>query len=117
MIDLEETIQQLGGRGLSGALVYTGVRAIGQLRDEVAGKSDGTIGFQVNGRRGYKWFITVTLEFNDTYTVKLLARRGRVPFTEFDKRTDVYCDELKEVFESMYDRGIQQHAEGFIPIR
>lgn len=105
-IDLHETIAQLGGNGLTGALVYIGVRQI------IKGKE--YIGLQVNGKRGYRWIIKITLDFSDTYIVELLAFRGK-NVKQLAHQENVYCDELKMVVEQMYDSAIKGHNNGVIP--
>src|SRR3989442_1781621 len=99
-IDLQETVNQLGGAGLRGALVYTGTRQIIKGRDYV--------GLMVNGKPGYKWMLKITLDFSDTYIVELLASRGDETKL-LDRKDWVYCDELKSVVEQMYDKAIKKH--------
>jgi hypothetical protein len=106
-IDLQETINQLGGKGLSGALVYTGT-------SQIAHQTTDTLAFKVNGRRGYKTYITIQLDFSDTYNVKLISVKG-AKLTEHDSKTNVYCDEIKTVFEAMYDKHMNDHNNNFIP--
>jgi hypothetical protein len=105
-IILQETIAQLGGTGLRGALVYIGTRQIIKGKDY--------IGLLVNGKPGYKWMIKITLDFSDTYIVELLATRGDKT-EQLARQENVYCDELQGVVEQMYDNGIKQHNEGVIP--
>lgn len=105
-IDLHETINQLGGTGLRGALVYIGTKHIIKGKDYV--------GLIVNGKPGYRWMVKITLDFSDTYIVELLASRGSSLKT-LAKQHNVYCDELKSVVEQMYDGGIKEHNKGTIP--
>jgi len=114
MIDLQETINQLGGKGFNGALVYTGVSEIA-IVDKSNEQNDGCIGFKVNGKKGYKWIITIALDWNDTYTVTLIQLRGKDK-QYLDVKNNVYCDELQDVFETMYDNAIKKHCGGFIHI-
>lgn len=107
-IDLQETVEQLGGAGLYGALVYTGTRRIIKGKDYIS--------LQVNGKPGFGWFITITLDPSDTYIVELAAHRGD-KVESLAKETDVYCDELQRTVEQMYDEAIKKHNRGFIPLR
>ena len=103
---MSETLDQLGGTGLRGALVYMGVKHIVKGRDYVS--------LHVNGKRGEHWVITITLDFSDAYTVELTATKGG-KVTSLAKQEDVYCDELQSVVEGMYDAAIKQHNGGTIP--
>ncbi len=105
-IDLHETIAQLGGAGLRGALVYMGTRQIIKGKDYV--------GLLVNGKPGYKWMIKITLHPSDTYIIELIASRGDT-VKSLDKLEDVYCDELQGVVEQMYDKAIKEHNKSAIP--
>jgi hypothetical protein len=106
-IDIQETIAQLGGKGLTGALVYTGVSSI-------AIKNKDTLVFFVNGRRGHRTCISIQLDPSDTYNIELFSMRGTTTETH-ESRKNVYCDELKDLFESMYDNHMKVHNNGFIP--
>ena len=101
-----QTIAQLGGKGLTGALVYMGTKKI------IVGKD--YIGLHVNGKRGEHWAVKITLDWSDTYTVELLAYKGK-KMQVLASRSDVYCDELQKVVEDMYDNGIKEHNQGIIP--
>ena len=103
----QETIHQLGGSGLSGAFAYTGTTKFGVHGD--------TAVMQVNGKPGYKSFITITIEPNDTYTVKYVALRG-ITRTQLAEQKLIYCDQLQEVVEHMYDDVITATNGGFIPL-
>ena len=105
-IDLHETISQLGGAGLHGALVYTGTKHLIKGKDYVS--------LIVNGKPGYQWMIKVTLDFSDTYTVELIAARGG-NVTQLAREHDVYCDQLQSIVEGMYDEAIVSHNGGCIP--
>lgn len=109
-IDAQETIQQLGGKGLTGALVYTGTSKIYRLPTKAA------MWFKVNGRRGYQTYIEVKLMPSDTYTLTLLSHRGKAPNVTHDTREDVYCEELQSTFEAMYDEHMNTKNNGFIPV-
>ncbi|HVB24078.1 MAG TPA: hypothetical protein VNG51_19225 [Ktedonobacteraceae bacterium] len=105
-IDLHETINQLGGGGLRGALVYIGTKHIIKGKDYV--------GLIVNGKLGYRWMIKITLDFSDTYIVELLATRGDKT-EQLARQENVYCDELQGVVEQMYDGAIKEHNKSVIP--
>lgn len=105
-IDLHETINQLGGTGLHGALVYMGTRQIIKGKDYV--------GLVVNGKPGYRWMIKITLDFSDTYIVELLASRGDKT-KQLTHQENVYCDELQGIVEQMYDKAIKEYNKSVIP--
>lgn len=126
-------IEQLGGAGISGALVYCGADQAKlrwkcpQADGEYRGHSDGCeamlacpldmpesvgIEFPVNGKDGEDWHMAVTYECNDTYTVRLFTKSPAVTFIETFE--DAYGDNLKDVVENMYDRAIKNRNEGFI---
>lgn len=136
-------VDQCGGMGLSGAFVYVGAeRFVYRHPPEYDGNWDGEcrssfrsevtrdgqinydvgLSFRVNGKRGQRWTMLIVYEPDDTYSI-YLWRPGRPSEQErgifgvaLDQRNDVYCDTLKEVVERMYDRGIQHHCDGFIPL-
>lgn len=113
-LNANETIAQLGGRGLSGALVYTGTTKMYMVDANKDGYKE-AMWFKVNGKRGWQTFIEVKLEPSDTYTVTLMNKRGAKPHKIRNTKEDVYCDELKTVFEEMYDKHMREFNNGFIP--
>ena len=106
----QETIMQLGGQGLSGALVYTGTRKVMFHKDK------NELFFKVNGRRGYNTFIVVTLDPVDTYSLEIRSWRGMQKPAVYDRQHDIYCDELQQAFERMYDHHMNEHNDNFIPV-
>ncbi len=106
-MDYNETILQLGGRGLHGALVYTGTRSLAY--------NDNALHLYVNGKRGETWMISIILDVSDTYTVRLVAE-NKAAKQLLDSKDDVYCDELQAVVEQMYDNAIKKYNGGFIPL-
>lgn len=114
MINTQETINQLGGRGFTSALAYTGTSSVIEL------PSRNAICFKVNGRRNYQTYIEVQLAPNDTYTVKVLSKKGSSksgePTLTLNTQNEVYCDELQDVFEQMYDNHMNKVSNGFIPL-
>lgn len=129
---IQAIVGQLGGMGLQGAIAYTGGhnfayacksgRGDSKVTPEGCVDYDTGFSFHVNGKRGRKWIIIVSLEFSDTYTVYLWQsatpkKRGQGIYGEIlDKREDVYCDMLQEVAERMYDNAIKKYNKGFISI-
>ncbi|HNQ89031.1 MAG TPA: hypothetical protein PKM73_10490 [Verrucomicrobiota bacterium] len=138
---LPETVQaiiaQAGGLGLRGAFVYVGASAFtyrcaephGEYRSSRPSRlvSEGGQGFvdyevglqcRVNGKRGHVWTLIIAYEPNDVYTVWLVeAHRQRQPGSMvLACQRDVYCDTLQGVIEAAYDRAIQEHNQGFIPL-
>ena len=138
---LPDTIQaivlQAGGLGLRGAFVYVGAHhltyrcpePVGEYRSSRPSRltSEAGVGFveyevglqcHVNGKRGHRWTLVIAYEPNDTYTVWLVeGHRGRKPDTMvLACQRDVYCDTLQGVIEAVYDRAIQEHNQGFVPV-
>ncbi|HNU50216.1 MAG TPA: hypothetical protein PKJ98_04775 [Verrucomicrobiota bacterium] len=131
-------IDQAGGYGtLRGAFAYVGASALsfrcaeplGEYRssrpyrlvsDRGQGFVDYEVGLQcrVNGRRGRAWTLIVAYEPDDTYTVWLVeGHRERKPESMvLACLRDVYCDTLQSTIEAAYDRAIQEHNGGFIPL-
>jgi len=131
------------GKGLNGALAYVGASQLTySCKDESGGAEskvleNGAIDapvaliFKVNGKRGAGWKMIVSLEPSDTYTVRLwqasrigpkratsLIEAGKpIPVGEvLDTVTDVYCDQLQDIVEQMYDKAIKEKNDGFIPL-
>jgi hypothetical protein len=81
---------------------------------------DYEVGLQclVHGKRGHRWTLVIAYEPNDTYTVWLVeGHRGRKPDTMvLACCRDVYRDTLQGVIEAVYDRAIQEHNQGFVPV-
>jgi hypothetical protein len=139
---IETMIQQLGGRNINSATCYVGAHNISWKCDERFGeyrssfkshvRDDGLINwdvglfFRVNGKKGAGWFMVVSYEPDDTYSVWLVRQRSlseRMESRQLDKlgevlahRDDVYGDELKHTVEEMYDRAILEHNDGWIPL-
>jgi hypothetical protein len=131
---IQTMMDQMGGRGISGAFAYIGASGIG-FSDTDGGKPitsrfDGGTGtitfeigliFKVNMRRGQTWKMVVALDGDDTYAVYLMhcygtrtaAKLGRLAEL-VDSCKGVYCDMLKQIVEGMYDK--KMHQFGGFPI-
>jgi hypothetical protein len=132
-------IEQMGGSGLRGAMVYVGAstrtykcpRVEGECRPDYPSRrtenGEGLIDYQVglsfkvNGKRGQGWTMIVAYEADDTYTVWLWKRIRRPRYTGqvgevLAEHRGVYCDQLKSTVEQTYDEAIRQHCGGFIPL-
>lgn len=131
-------IEQMGGRGLRGALVYCGAHQLTYKcppveREARPGRSstvtpegllDYEVGltFRVNGKQRQHWTMLVAYEPDDTYSVYLWRKatpgeqkRG-IYGAVLDRCDDVYWEDLKDVVEGMYDSAIKEHNGGFIPL-
>ena len=127
-------IEQMGGLGINGAFIYTGARKVSyKCRDDDSkplnskvldnGLIDYEIGIQYKPNIGRNWKMIVSLEGDDTYTVRLwkpytaprAAKTGLFGevVTEFE---GVYDDMLQDIVESTYDNAIKEHFGGFISI-
>lgn len=124
----------MGGTGLNGAFAYTGGRNIGfrcrpddskPINSQVLenGLIEYEIGIQYIPNIGRNWKMIVTLEGDDTYTVRLwksytrprAARTG--VFGEIVTEVKgVYNDMLQDIVETTYDKAINSHFGGFISI-
>ena len=119
------------GSGLTGARCYIGSQNLtfkhpehskdGECRPDCRSAfADGVvtgnvnISFDCNGKTGWSWMFFVSYEPDDTFTVRLLARRGQTVKMLAEHR-DIYIDSLKETVESSYDAAINEHCQGFIP--
>ena len=127
-------IAQMGGTGLNGAFAYTRGRNISYkcrdddskpLNSEVLGNGliDFEIGIQFTPNIGRSWKMIISLEGDDTYTVRLwkpytapkAAKTGLFGKVMAEAKY-VYNDMLKDIVESMYDEAINTHFGGFISI-
>ena len=134
---IQAIIDQAGGFRLNSAFAYVGAselacqcaQAEGEYRSgsvsrqctqggESSIQAEVFLRFRVNGRRGRAWTIIIAYEPTDVYTVWLVeGHRGRSPSTMVLACVrDVYCDTLQSVIEEVYDRAIQEHNGGFIPL-
>jgi len=131
---IETMVAQLGGRGMSGAFLYTGASQMGYKarEDDATPRDSGVekhglisyeIGIQFKVNSTKRWKIIVTLESNDTYTIRLWHPFRRDKFIRtgivgevLDKATDVYCDQLQSIVESIYDQAIEKYCNGCIPL-
>lgn len=129
-------IEQLGGTGLRGALMYVGAHSLVYKCSEMEGEcrpyhrseyvtvedmgacvaADVFLKFKVNGKRGQCWYQVIAYEPDDTYSVWLMRGDRKVTGTDviIECARDVYCDSLKDVVEHMYDRAIKERNGGFI---
>lgn len=139
---IEAMVKQIG-QGLNGGFVYVGASkkyftckySTGGATSTVLpnGTVDAPVSlvFRVNGKRNAGWRFIVSIEPSDTYTVRLwkpikiglkktcqlMAENKMVPVGEvIDSATDVYCDQLQDCIERMYDKAIKEHNQGFIPL-
>lgn len=134
---IRSIIDQAGGFRLSSAFAYVGAsmftyqcaEAEGEYRSGSVSRQSTQGGesfiqaevflrFRVNGKRGRCWTLIIAYEPTDVYTVWLVeGHRGRNPSTMVLACVrDVYCDTLQSVIEEVYDRAIQEHNGGVIPL-
>ena len=104
----DETIAHLGGRGLTGALVYTGTRKVESSETELR--------LYVNGKPGWQYVISVTVNGSDLYDIELWGMRGKVK-RSLGKHGDLYFDDLQAAVEQLYDQVMRETNDGFIPLR
>jgi hypothetical protein len=136
---IQAIMEQLGN-GLRGARAFVGASQLTYSCKHETGSGESKVldnglvdapvalTFNVNGKKSAGWKIIISLEPSDTYTVRLwkpipmrakkvLEGRWDGKLGEvLDESSDVYCDQLQESVERMYDRAIQQHNGGFIPL-
>lgn len=92
------TLQQLGGarfRAMTGAKDFAALTDGRTLRFRLPGKS----GFVSQGIN----HVEIRLDESDTYTIKFYRVKRKAgdlmpTITEIEKREDIYCDVLQEVF-------------------
>src|SRR2546430_17000886 len=104
-INPEETIAHLGGRGLGGALVYTGTRRIA--------RTDARLRLYVNGKPGHTWDISITVSAPDLYDVELWSVRGTTRQL-LGETNDLYFDEPQQAGESLYSTAIPEDNRGVV---
>ena len=106
-INPEETISHLGGRGLTGALVYMGTRKIeaSELR----------LRLYVNGKPGRIWRMTITVSGADLYDVELWSIHGDKAQL-LGESSDLFFDQLQDACERLYDTAINEHNGGMIHV-
>lgn len=107
-IDMDETLQHLGGRGLSGALAYTGTRRVTHTDTEVC--------LHVNGKPGWRYVVSITVSGADLYDVTLWGLRG-VTKQALGSLADLYFDQLQHAVERLYDDVMERTNNGEIPLR
>jgi hypothetical protein len=139
---IEAIKQQLGG-GLNSALAYTGAHQLtyfckyefgggnSKVLDNGLVEAPVALTFRVNGKHGAGWRIIINIEPSDTYSVrlwqaaklgaktvsKLMAQNKPIMLGEvLAEVKDVYCDNLRQVVERMYDDAIKKHCGGFAPL-
>lgn len=84
----ETILSQLGGK----------VNAMIGMKDGVYGDNFLQFGWKVRGARNKANKVRITLEPSDTYTVEFFSIRG-VNVSPKGTFSDVYCDQLKALFE------------------
>ena len=107
-IYLEETVAHLGGRGLYGALVYTGTRRVQHTERRLR--------LYVNGKPGYTYYITITVSAADLYDVEMWSVRGNSKQC-LGQQCDLYFDDLQTAVERLYDEAMNATNDGCIPLR
>lgn len=132
---IQEMLAQLGGLGLQGAVVYTGgtqlvykdeydeVLPDGSFVDDRGLHYHTGLMWKVNGKPRQTWKLAVTLEPSDTYTVRMLQvhpvheiiERGQAA-TVLMEYEDVYCDQVQQIAEHVYDQCIRRFNDGWIPL-
>ena len=107
-IDIKESLAHLGGPGLKGALAYIGTRHIDYANRQ-------RIRLYVNGKRGYTWYINITVSVADLYDIELWSTRGSCKAL-LGEKSDLYFDDLQQAVEDLYDQAIRDHADGVISL-
>ena len=101
-------IEQLGGRGLTGALTYAGCSKITELDDYTAS-------FTVNGKEDVTTIMHVHLSPQDLYDIYVReVKDGEIKYRS--ETNDVYGEDLQATFEDTYDNYINVRNDGFINI-
>lgn len=108
----KETIAHLGGRGLYGALCYTGTRKVELVQ---SGGEVRRLRLYVNGKPGHTWYITITVSAADLYDIELWSVHGTTKKL-LGEASDLYFDELQRAVEKLYDTAINEHNGGCIPL-
>jgi hypothetical protein len=102
-------VEQLGGRGLTGALVYVGTSKLILTDDALV--------CEVNGNPEHRTLIRIKLTPMDVYSVTIEWSEKKTGILRGKTHLPmVFADELKAQFEQLYDDHIKEHNEGFIPL-
>ncbi len=132
---IQQMIQQMGGMGLNGAFTYTGARRITYKAREDDGKPGDSVWDDKSGTLSYDYGIMftpnlninarmiVTVEYSDTYTIRLLKVHQLRTAVKTGQQaqvlavcTDVYDDMLQDCVERMYDEWVREHQDNWIRI-
>lgn len=108
LIDLEETIVHLGGRGIDSALAWTGTRKVAASETELR--------LYVNGKPGWRHVISITVNGGDLYDIELWGLRGQSK-RSLGKQEGIFFDELQAAVEQLYDAGMRDTNDGVIPLK
>jgi hypothetical protein len=106
-INPEETIAHLGGRGIDGALAWMGTRKLGTSETELR--------LHVNGKPGWRYVMSVTVNAGDLYDIELWGLRGKTK-KSLGKQEDIFFDELQSAVEQLYDAVMRDTNDGVIPL-
>jgi hypothetical protein len=106
-IHFKETMRHLGGRRISGALVYVGTRRVGY--------SGRRLRLYVNGKPGWTYHISITVSGADLYDIEMWGKRGNTRKL-LGRVADLYFDELQAAVEKLYDTVMDETNDGFIPL-
>jgi hypothetical protein len=107
-IDPDEAIAHLGGRGVDSALAWTGTRKIGRSETELR--------LYANGRAGWQYVISVTVNGGDLYDIELWGLRGQAK-QSLGKQADIFSGDLQTAVEELYDAVMRDTNGGVIPLR
>jgi hypothetical protein len=106
-IDFAETISHLGGRGLAGALAYTGTRRVEHTERRLR--------LYVSGKRGHTYYVTITVSVLDLYDIELWGQRGDKKQL-LGQQADLDFFDLQGAVETLYDRVMNETNGGYIPL-
>lgn len=120
---IQTMIDQMGGLGLGGAVVYTGGRQLVYKCEREGYPNASTVEggfahyevgvvFRPNTTANTR--ILVTYEPGDTYTVRLLLVKRDGTCKVLQEHENVYGDSLRQFVEAVYDSYIREKQGGFI---
>jgi hypothetical protein len=88
--------------------VYTGTRRVTSSNTEIR--------LHVNGKPGWRYIVSLTVNAADLYDVTIWGLRGAQK-QALASQQDVYFDELQATTERLYDRVMEETNNGWIPLR
>lgn len=121
----QDIYNQLNGGKLNGAITYCGGREVRygpfnsqypQVEPDEHGRFDFSNCLRFRPNTSRRTLIIIAIQPLDTYTVWLWREKADRTGEILERQDEVYCDDLQQVVERMYDAYIKTHQKGFIDL-